>query len=174
MGNPWLDAGIVGLSTMRYGTDPDYWRKWFPADFITELFPGQFRNWFYSLLTMATALVTGQTPTRHDPGLCHAAGARTAAPCTNRGATPSSSTRPPNSPDFGADVMRWLFASQRYETDMLFGMEHAKEVRRSFLLPLWNVYSFFVTYANLDGWKPGGRWRTTAAPIRSTSGSWRG
>ena len=35
---------------------PTYWRKWFPADFITESFPGQFRNWFYSLLVMSTAL----------------------------------------------------------------------------------------------------------------------
>src|SRR6266542_860856 len=32
VGNPWLDAGIVGLSTLRYGTDPAYWRKWYPAD----------------------------------------------------------------------------------------------------------------------------------------------
>ena len=37
-------------------TDPDYWQKWFPADFITESFPGQFRNWFYSMLAMSTVL----------------------------------------------------------------------------------------------------------------------
>ena len=36
--------------------DKDYWKKWFPADLISESFPGQFRNWFYSLLTMSTAL----------------------------------------------------------------------------------------------------------------------
>ena len=48
VGNPWLDAGIVPFSTLHYREDPDYWATWFPADFITESFPGQFRNWFYS------------------------------------------------------------------------------------------------------------------------------
>ena len=33
---------------MHYRSDPEYWKQWFPADFVTESFPGQFRNWFYS------------------------------------------------------------------------------------------------------------------------------
>ena len=37
-------------------TTVTYWREWFPADFITESFPGQFRNWFYSMLVMSAAL----------------------------------------------------------------------------------------------------------------------
>src|SRR5439155_20118259 len=56
VGNPWLDAGIVPFSALHYREDPDYWAKWFPADFITESFPGQFRNWFYSMLAMSTVL----------------------------------------------------------------------------------------------------------------------
>src|SRR2546428_302439 len=56
VGNPWLDAGIVPFSTLHYRTNPDYWRTWFPADFITESFPGQYRNWFYSLLVMSAVL----------------------------------------------------------------------------------------------------------------------
>src|SRR5262249_5032856 len=56
VGNPWLDAGIVPYSTMKYNTDPAYWKKWFPADFITESFPGQFRNWFYAILAMSTMM----------------------------------------------------------------------------------------------------------------------
>ena len=56
VGNPWLDAGIVPFSTLHFREDPDYWAKWFPADFITESFPGQFRNWFYSMLAMSTVL----------------------------------------------------------------------------------------------------------------------
>jgi len=63
VGNPWLDAGIVSLSTMRYRSDPEYWKRWFPADLITESFPGQFRNWFYSLLAMSTVMV-GSEPTK--------------------------------------------------------------------------------------------------------------
>jgi isoleucyl-tRNA synthetase len=56
VGNPWLDAGIVPFSTMGYNRDREYWQKWFPADFITESFPGQFRNWFYALLAMSTMM----------------------------------------------------------------------------------------------------------------------
>lgn len=61
VGNPWLDAGIVPYSTMGHNRDRAYWQQWFPADFITESFPGQFRNWFYSLLAMST-MMTGQAP----------------------------------------------------------------------------------------------------------------
>ena len=56
VGNPWLDAGIVPFSTLHYREDPAHWADWFPADFITESFPGQFRNWFYSMLAMSTVL----------------------------------------------------------------------------------------------------------------------
>jgi isoleucyl-tRNA synthetase len=56
VGNPWLDAGIVPFSTMGYNRDREFWQKWFPADFITESFPGQFRNWFYALLAMSTMM----------------------------------------------------------------------------------------------------------------------
>ena len=59
VGNPWLDAGIVSFSTLidpetkkvSYLTDKKYWQEWFPADFVTESFPGQFKNWFYSLIS---------------------------------------------------------------------------------------------------------------------------
>ncbi|HEC34719.1 MAG TPA: isoleucine--tRNA ligase, partial [Chloroflexi bacterium] len=54
----------------------------------------------------------------------------------------------------GVDVMRWLYCRQKPENNLLFGYGKADEVRRQFLLPLWNVYSFFVTYANIDGWTP--------------------
>jgi isoleucyl-tRNA synthetase len=56
VGNPWLDAGVVPYSTMGYNRDRSYWEKWFPADFITESFPGQFRNWFYAILAMSTMM----------------------------------------------------------------------------------------------------------------------
>src|SRR5262245_38344889 len=61
VGNPWLDAGIVPYSTMRYNTDRRYWEQWFPADFITECFPGQFRNWFYAILAMS-AMMENRAP----------------------------------------------------------------------------------------------------------------
>jgi len=54
----------------------------------------------------------------------------------------------------GVDVMRWLYCRQKPENNLLFGFGRADEVRRQFLIPLWNVYSFFVTYANIDEWEP--------------------
>src|SRR5262245_56035623 len=56
VGNPWLDAGIVPYSTLSYHEDREYWKQWFPADFVTECFPGQFKNWFYALLAMSAML----------------------------------------------------------------------------------------------------------------------
>ena len=56
VGNPWLDAGIVPYSTTQYFTDREYWKKWIPADLVLESFPGQFRNWFYSMLAMSTMM----------------------------------------------------------------------------------------------------------------------
>src|SRR5690606_3027832 len=56
VGNPWLDAGIVAFSTLEYRRDRSHWAKWYPADLITESFPGQFRNWFYSVLAQSTVL----------------------------------------------------------------------------------------------------------------------
>ena len=61
VGNPWLDAGIVPYSTMGYNRDRAEWAKWFPADLITECFPGQFRNWFYAILAMS-AMLEGRAP----------------------------------------------------------------------------------------------------------------
>jgi isoleucyl-tRNA synthetase len=64
VGNPWLDAGIVPYSTMGYNRDREReWKRWFPADFITESFPGQFRNWFYAILAMST-MMEDRPPTK--------------------------------------------------------------------------------------------------------------
>ena len=60
VGNPWLDAGIVSFSTLSFGSDKDYWNDWFPADWISESFPGQYRNWFYSLLVMSSVLADSE------------------------------------------------------------------------------------------------------------------
>jgi isoleucyl-tRNA synthetase len=150
VGNPWLDAGIVSFSTMQYRTNPDYWREWYPADFITESFPGQFRNWFYSLLAMATVL-DNTPPFKTCFGY---------ATCVAEDGRPMHKSWG-NAIEFndaadrmGVDVMRWLYCAHKPENDLPFGYTRADEVRRQFLIPLWNVYSFFVTYANIDGWTP--------------------
>jgi len=150
VGNPWLDAGIVSFSTLQYRTNHEYWEKWYPADWISESFPGQFRNWFYSLLAMATVL-------ENSPPFMT---------CFSYATLMDESGRPMhkswgNMIEFneaadrmGVDVMRWLYCAHKPENDLLFGYGQADEVRRQFLIPLWNVYSFFVTYANIDQWSP--------------------
>jgi isoleucyl-tRNA synthetase len=150
VGNPWLDAGIVGMSTLRYRHDPAYWQRWFPAELISESFPGQFRNWFYSLLAMSTVLER-QAPFRHvfTYGTLLA---EDGSPMHKSSGNMIEFNEAADS--IGVDVMRWLYAGTRPEKDLLFGYHRADEARRQFLIPLWNVYSFFVTYANLDGWLP--------------------
>jgi isoleucyl-tRNA synthetase len=149
VGNPWLDAGIVPFSTLHYREEPDYWAKWFPADFITESFPGQFRNWFYSMLAMSTVL-RRQEPFRTIFGYATLFGEDGRPMHKSWG----------NAIEFdeaaermGVDVMRWMYARARPEENILFGWHAADEARRE-LLVLWNVYAFFITYARLAGWNP--------------------
>jgi isoleucyl-tRNA synthetase len=149
VGNPWLDAGIVPYSTLHYRTDKEYWRDWFPADFITESFPGQFRNWFYSMLAMSTVL-ENTAPFRTVLGYATAKdqhGREMHKSTGNLIAFDEAADRS------GADVMRWLFSLHQPEQNLNFGWESLDEVKRR-LLVLWNTYSFFVTYANVDGWTP--------------------
>jgi isoleucyl-tRNA synthetase len=147
VGNPWLDAGIVPFSTLHFREDPDYWSKWFPADFISESFPGQFRNWFYAMLAMSTVL-RREAPFRTIFGY--------ATLLAENGAPMHKSAG--NAIEFddaaermGVDVMRWMYASSRPDDNILFGWHAADEARRRLLI-LWNVYAFFVTYARLAGW----------------------
>ena len=149
VGNPWLDAGIVPFSTLHYREDPAYWERWFPADFITESFPGQFRNWFYAMLAMSTVL-------RREPPFRTIFGYATLFGEDGRPMHKSAG----NSIEFdeaaermGVDVMRWLYAGARPEDNILFGWHAADDARRR-LLVLWNVYAFFVRYARLAGWTP--------------------
>ena len=157
VGNPWLDAGIVTFSTLGYRNDKDYWRKWFPADLISESFPGQFRNWFYSLLTMSTALEDTQ------PFL---ANFTYATLMDEKGEEMHKSKG--NAIEFeegadkmGVDAMRWMYSGTNPASNLLFGFGRADETRRRMLIPLWNVYSFFTTYANIDGYTPD----TPAPPV---------
>ncbi len=150
VGNPWLDAGIVAYSTLGYRHDREYWEKWFPADFITESFPGQFRNWFYSLLTMSTVL-EDRAPTKTILGYALMRDERGEEMHKSKG---NAIWFEDAADKMGVDVMRWLFCAHNPTQNLNFGYTLGDEVRRRFLLPLWNSYSFFVTYANLDGYQP--------------------
>ncbi len=152
VGNPWLDAGIVPFSTLQYRSDPDFWKKWYPAQWITESFPGQFRNWFYSLLAMAT-VVDQSPPFLQNFGFATLLG-EDGRPMHKSWGNMIEFNEAADK--MGVDVMRWLYATQKPENDLLYGYHRGDETRRQFHIPLWNAYSFLVTYANLDGWTPGG------------------
>ncbi|HEV3255922.1 MAG TPA: isoleucine--tRNA ligase [Gemmataceae bacterium] len=146
VGNPWLDAGIVPYSTMGYNRDRGYWEQWFPADFITESLPGQFRNWFYALLAMST-MMTGRAPfkvllghglVRDEHGEEMHKSKGNAIPF-DEGAEAIS-----------ADIMRWMFCRHNPVNNINFGYGPAKEIRNNFLMKLWNTYAFFCGYAQAD------------------------
>ncbi len=154
VGNAWLDAGIVPYSTLvdpttgkvSYLDDRRYWREWFPAHFITEAFPGQYRNWFYSMLVMSTVL---ENAPPFEVCLGHAMvrdeqGREMHKSWGNAIEFEEAADR------IGADVARWLFATQNPAANTNFGYGPADEVRRRFILLWWNVYAFFVTYASLE------------------------
>ena len=151
VGNPWLDAGIVAFSTLRYNVDREYWAKWYPADWISESFPGQFRNWFYALLAMSTIMERKRPfDSVFTYALLYAEDGREMHKSWGNAIWFDDGAE-----KMGVDVMRWMYSAHRSESNLLFGYHSADETRRRFLIPLWNVYSFFATYANLDHWTPG-------------------
>ncbi len=150
VGNPWLDAGIVPYSTVHYNADREYWSQWVPADFVTESFPGQFRNWFYALLTMSTMMedippfktLLGYALVRDEKGeeMHYSKG---------------------NSIEFdlaadkmSADVMRWIYSRHNPTQNLNFGFGIGEQIERKVFGTLWNSYLFFVNYAILDGFDP--------------------
>lgn len=141
VGNPWLDAGIVPFSTLP--------PVWFPADFITEAFPGQFKNWFYAMLVMATVLqktnpfktVLGyESVVGEDGRPMHKSWGNAIE--FNQGAQ-----------KIGVDVMRWMYAKVLPTAVLPFGYKAGAEIKRQFFLMLWNSYRFFTTNARADNWQ---------------------
>ncbi len=150
VGNPWLDAGSVSYSTLQYRTNRAFWEQWFPAEWISESFPGQFRNWFYSLITMSTVF-ENRPPTEivHGYATLWAEDGRQMHKSWGNAIWFDDAAEM-----MGVDTMRWMYLNQKLDQNMIFGYGRADETRRRFLIPLWNVYSFFITYANIDGWEP--------------------
>ena len=121
-----------------------------PADWVSESFPGQFRNWFYALLTESTVM-TGAAPFRTLFAyalLLDELGEEMHKSKGNSIPFDEAAER------IGADVMRWMYASANPAANLRFGYGPAHEVVRRFFLPLWNSYGFLATYAKLDGWTP--------------------
>ena len=153
VGDAWLDAGIVPFSTVGYfGADdirmPELKladkEDWQQADFVTEM-REQIRLWFFSMLWMGVAL-EDRAPYKRAmvyETMLDQDGNRYSKTAKN-GVSYDEVVD-----TVGADPMRWTFVSNTLTRDIRFGYEPIRDsVKR--LLTLWNVYSFFVTYANLD------------------------
>jgi isoleucyl-tRNA synthetase len=150
----------------------------FPADFISEALD-QTRGWFYSQLAIST-LLFGEAPgaRRQAPGEEETSASQLAPsaypyphPFRNcivlglmlgeDGQKMSKSKRNYLAPDeifdrYGADALRWyFFANQPPWTTIRYSEQAIKDSIPEFLLRLWNCYSFFVIYANIDGFDPG-------------------
>ena len=131
VGNPWLDAGITPFSTMSYNTNREEWAKWFPADFVTECFPGQFRNWFYSLLSLATMMRYDETddPKEKRP-FCNLLGHRLVRNEHGQEMHKADGTAiwfEEAAEQIGVDTLRWMYLAQNPAQDLRFGLRHPDE-----------------------------------------------
>jgi isoleucyl-tRNA synthetase len=147
----WFDSGSMPSAQFHHPfADDGRFEASFPAHFICEAID-QTRGWFYSLLAVNT-LVFDSTPYRNVVCL--------GLLVDEQGQKMSKSKGNVIDPwqvfaGFGADALRWYFfsAGQPWTTRRVVE-EGIRESTRQTLLTLWNVFSFFVTYADLDGWQP--------------------
>lgn len=149
----WFDSGSMPFAQRGYPqTGEAEFEASFPADFISEAID-QTRGWFYSLLAIST-LLFDQNAYRNVICLGLVLDPRGQKASKSRG----NVLDPGRLFDqFGADPVRWFYytsapAGENYRTSP----EALREVVRQFFMTLWNVYSFFVTYANIDGFVPSG------------------
>jgi isoleucyl-tRNA synthetase len=149
VGNPWLDAGIVPYSTTGYGEN-DAWKTWVPADLVTESFPGQFRNWFYSLLAMSTML-EGKPPFRNllGHGTVKDENGKEMHKSAGNAIWFDDAVE-----EAGADVLRWLFYTKDIRNNLNFSFKDARQIRGKFFNTVWNAHAFFVNYADASGFDP--------------------
>ena len=133
----------------------------FPADFISEAID-QTRGWFYSQLAISTLLFgesagAAARPAPHPFKTCIVLGHMLGEDGQKMSKSKRNYREPAEIFDkFGADALRWFFlAGQAPWTSIRYSERAIKESIPEFLLRLWNVYSFFVIYARIDGFDPG-------------------
>ncbi len=147
----WFDSGAMPYAQWGYPyKNRELFEQQFPADYICEAID-QTRGWFYSLLAIAT-LLKDSVAYKNVICLGHI--------LDDKGRKMSKSlgniVKPWDILDkYGADAFRWyLFTASAPGDSRRFSVELVGEVIRNFTLTLWNTYSFFVTYANIDAFDP--------------------
>jgi len=146
----WFESGSMPYAQRHYPFEnAEAFSSQFPADFIAEGLD-QTRGWFYTLLVLGT-LLFDKSPYRHVVvnGLVLAEDGK------------KMSKRLKNYPDpmdvittTGADALRLYMINSAVVRgeNLRFSESGVKQILRDLLIPWWNAYSFFVTYANVDGW----------------------
>ena len=151
----WFDSGCMPFAQWGFPhQNADGFERNFPADFITEAVD-QTRGWFYSLMTISS-LMFPERALPHPFKNCVVLGLMTDAKGKKLSKRDKNYTDPLALMDrVGADAVRWaLYAGTVPGQNTRFFDDAATDAVREFLLKIWNVYSFFVTYANIDGWDP--------------------
>jgi isoleucyl-tRNA synthetase len=147
----WFDSGSMPTAQRHHPFEgADSFDEAFPADFICEAID-QTRGWFYSLLAVNT-LVLDSTPYRNVVCLGHIVDDSGLKMSKSRGNIVDPwaimST-------FGADALRWYFFSAGQPwVPRRVSEDGIRETTRQTLVTLWHVFSFHVTYADVDGWSP--------------------
>lgn len=148
----WFESGSMPYAQVHYPfANRERFEQSFPADFIAEGLD-QTRGWFYTLMVLSTSLF-GCSAYKNVVvnGLVLAEDGR------------KMSKRLKNYPDpnhildtYGADALRLYMINSPVvrADDLRFSEEGVKQCLRDFLIPWWNAYAFFVTYARIDGWSP--------------------
>ena len=158
----WFDSGSMPFAQWHYPFEnEETFAERFPADFIAEAID-QTRGWFYSLLAIAT-LIEGRSSYKRVLCLGHILDGEGQKMSKSKG----NVVRPDDILDRqGADAFRWfMFSSQQPWSPRRFSAEMVDEVVRKFLLTLWNTYSFFTLYANIDRFDPS----ATESPLAERS-----
>mgnify|MGYP002776295343 CR=1 FL=1 len=153
----WMDSGSMPYAQMHYPfANKEAMEASFPADFIAE-YVGQVRAWFYVMHVLGVLLNPNNKPTP-TPSFTNVI--TTGVINGNDGRKMSKSFG--NYPDpkwtiekYGADPIRFYMLNSPLLSggDMDFKEEGIMETIKGVMLPIWNTYSFFTTYANIDGWE---------------------
>lgn len=169
----WYDSGAMPFAQWGFPHDNQEMFAWqFPADFISEALD-QTRGWFYSLTAISVLLFGKNGVANLSPDLkSEMQNLESAYPMPFKtcivlgllmgedGLKMSKQKKNYKEPNYifdheGADAMRWLFFSgQTPWTSIRFQESAIAEGQREFLIRLYNCYSFFVIYANIDKWTP--------------------
>jgi isoleucyl-tRNA synthetase len=148
----WFDSGAMPIAQYHYPFENSTLLEdgRFPADYICEAID-QTRGWFYSLHAIST-LLFGRPSYRNV--ICH--GHILDARGEKMSKTKGNMVNPWDIIDkYGADALRWyIYVAVPMGSSIRFEESAIAEISRRLLMTLWNVYSFFVTYANIDNYVP--------------------